>query len=142
MGKRETIRALTVGDFARLGTASVLLLCCWGGVVVSFARLRAALLWAADKAGVPGSPSPSRIVWAVHVVDQRLPGERKCLVRSLTAEVLLHLYGFSPTHRIGVDRTTEGDIQAHSWLVWNDDVLIGQLPDLDSFEELPPLGQR
>jgi hypothetical protein len=88
---------------------------------------------------VIGSPAPERIAHTVDVTDRNLPGERKCLVRSLSTEVLLRVYDCHFTHRIGVDRTADGAVRAHSWIEHDGDVLIGQLDDLDAFEPLPPL---
>lgn len=60
-------------------------------------------------------------------------------MRSLTAEALLRLYGFTPKHRIGVAKETETEMKAHSWLEFQDDVLIGELEDLSRYEPLPSL---
>jgi len=136
----STLEALNVGDTLRFGTAAVLLPCLYVAVsVVSFARLRTGLLGVFGRLAVPGSPGPKRIVWAVTTTDRYLPGERKCLVRSLTSEVLLHLYGHCPQHRIGVDRAGDTGVEAHSWLEYDGEVLIGDVPDLDRYEPLPSL---
>jgi hypothetical protein len=81
---------------------------------------------------VVGSPTPTRIVWAVEAADHDLPGDRTCLVRSLTAETLLRLYGYHPRHQIGVTKTNEG-MEAHSWLEYGSDVLIGDIENLSEY---------
>ncbi len=139
MAHLSTLRQLTVGDYPRLVTAAALLLVIRVAVVVvTFSKLRAALLYVSTRATVPGSPTPEHITWAVDAVDHTIPGHRTCLMRSLTAEVLLTLYGYQPDHRIGVDPTDE-DLKAHSWLEYNETVLIGDLEDLSRFTPLPSL---
>lgn len=88
---------------------------------------------------IPGSPSPERVTWAVDAADRTVPGERTCLVRSLTAETILCLYEYKPVHRIGVDRSNDGEVKAHSWIEYDDEVLIGELENLSDFQPLPPL---
>jgi hypothetical protein len=88
---------------------------------------------------IPGTPTCTRVISAVKVADHHLPGDRKCLIRSSTAEALLLIYGFNPDHRIGVAREDHGEISAHSWIEIDDDVLIGKLDDLERFSPLPSL---
>ena len=111
--------------------------------VVSFARVRAALLWAANRcrALALGDPSPRRIVRTVEIVDRRVPGHRTCLARSLTSEALLRFHGHSPVHRIGVDSSDDDGFAAHSWLEHDGEILIGDLEEMDRYDKLPPLDQ-
>ena len=88
---------------------------------------------------IPGTPTCTRVISAVKVADHHLPGDRKCLIRSSTAEALLLIYGFNPDHRIGVAREDHGEISAHSWIEIDDDILIGNLDDLERFSPLPSL---
>lgn len=142
MGRLSTFRAYSTGDEARVSLSAVLLPVVWIAVVVgSFSRVRAGLLWVADRAAVPGDPTPARVATAVAVADGWLPGERTCLVRSLTAETLLRLYGHRPVHRIGVDTGVADGMKAHSWLEHGDEILIGDLEDLDRYTPLPPLDE-
>lgn len=139
-GRLSTVRSLNVGDIGRLWTATVLLPLFDVAVIgLSFARLREWLLWTTARIAVPGTPRPERIVWAVTTADRYLPGERKCLVRSLACETLVRMYGHEPEHRLGVDKDTEDGAKAHSWLEYEGEILIGDLPDLDRYEPLPPL---
>lgn len=140
--KLAHIRRLTVGDAVRLTVASVVLVACHVGFTVSdFVPVRKRLRWVVSRLArvVPGTPSPHRIVWAVERADARLPGGRTCLMRSLTAEALLRLYSYDPVHRIGVNPNGPDGFIAHSWLEWRDDILIGDLDDLSTFDVLPPL---
>lgn len=108
--------------------------------VAPFARVRATLVGAAKRCRVaaPGDPSPQRVVQTVAAVDRRAPGTRTCLARSTSCEALLRLYGHVPTHRIGVDPHDDG-FAAHSWLEHDGAVLIGQVEEMDRYDELPPL---
>ncbi|WP_092664363.1 lasso peptide biosynthesis B2 protein [Halorientalis persicus] len=136
--------SLPLGDKVRLSLSVFLLLFIWGGVVVmSFNRFRKLLL-KIGKAGssvIPGSPSPGRVARSVDFADRSLPGDRTCLVRSLTAETLLRMYGYVPKHRIGVDKNEKGAVEAHSWIEYNGAILIGDLEDLSRFKPLPSLDE-
>ncbi|QPV64359.1 lasso peptide biosynthesis B2 protein [Halosimplex litoreum] len=130
------------GDKLRLAVASGLLVAIWGGlVVVSFDRLRSVLAGTGDVGSlvVPGTPTAGQVVAAVDVADSWVPGTRTCLVRSLTAEVLLRTYGHSFEHRIGVDRDSSDSVRAHSWIEFEGEVLIGDVDNLEEYEPLPPI---
>ncbi len=88
---------------------------------------------------IPGSPTPVELASLVESADWYLPGSRTCLVRSLTAETLLRLYGYSPVHQIGVKKDTTDELEAHSWIEYEDDILLGDLEDLSAYSRLPPL---
>lgn len=139
------LRARPPGDRARIVVAAGLLVGVSLAVeIVQFARLRAALVSAGRRSEriVPGAPTAERVANTVDLVDQGLPSERTCLVRSLTAETLLRAYGHTPRHRIGVDRDAAGGIEAHSWLEDGDQILIGTVDDLSRYEPLPPLNDH
>jgi len=142
MSRVTVFLSLGTGDQCRLLAAAALLLALSVALVVApFSRLRDALLSVCDVAAriVPGSPTPGQITRAVDLADRHLPGERTCLMRSMTAEALLRAYRYEPTHRIGVDKEEAGGVEAHSWLEYDGEVLIGNLPDLSRYDSLPPL---
>lgn len=144
MGKLSTFLSFRFGDQVRLLAAATLLIVVWIGIVGgSFSRVRTGLLRASDFGAsfVPGDPDPARVARTVEVADYGLPGDRTCLVRSLTAETLLRLYGHTPVHRIGVDTSVESGMRAHSWLEHDDGILIGDLEDLSRYTPLPPLDE-
>lgn len=133
---------LSVGDKARFVITVIQLLLL--PVVlshVSFSRVRTVLTYLSTATGrvVPGSPTPQRLARTVELADSHLSGERTCLVRSLTTETLLLLYGHTFNHRIGVKKSEEGAVEAHSWIEINDEVLIGELKDLSEYSPLPAL---
>jgi len=144
MGLRSRLRGLTLGDYARLFAAATLLLVARVGLALwSLSGLRGLLIRLAilGRGTVPGVPAPKRITAAVEVADERVPGSRTCLMRSLTSETLLVLYGHEPTHYIGVDKDDEA-FWAHSWIEHDGEVLIGGKGDLSEFERLAKLDER
>lgn len=142
MGRLVGFLSASTGDKFRLLLSVVLLPVVSTGIdPFSFSRVRAVLLWTAGASSTltPGTPTPVRTVWAVKTADRQLPGDRTCLVRSLTGETLLRLYDFSPDHRIGVDKGADGTVEAHSWLEHDGRILIGELDDLCRYEPLASL---
>lgn len=142
VSRLESFLSLGPGDQFRLVTATCLLLGIWGGVrIIPFNRLRGLLVTveALSQKLMPGTPAAERLARTVEVADTHVPGERTCLVRSLTVEVLLTAHNYPFTHRIGVDNSPEGEFGAHSWIEYDGEILIGRLEDIDRFEPLPPL---
>lgn len=142
MNWRYGLTSIGFGDMCRLFLAGMLLLFFPVAFSVSsFTRIRQRMIrlskWGAGV--VPGTPSCTRVVSAVEIADYHLPGDRKCLTRSSTAEVLLFMYGFTPEHRIGVSKKDHDVIAAHSWIELNNDIILGELDDLERFNLLPPL---
>ncbi|GAA0540587.1 lasso peptide biosynthesis B2 protein [Halorubrum ejinorense] len=145
MRRYRTFRAFLSsrpGDQLRVALSALLLVSVSIGFIIgSFSRIRHSLLRLCGPASlfVPGNPAAERVVSAVDAADRQVPGDRTCLMRSLTAEALLRLYGFTPEHRIGVTKATDTEMKAHSWLELRDDVLIGDLENLSRYEPLPSL---
>lgn len=142
MSRLKTFLSLPPGDQLRLVVAAAVLLATWVGVtVVPFERFRAGLLRVAGicRHVLPGTPSTIRLAQTVDIADSNLPGDRTCLVRSLTTELLLESYEHSFVHRIGVDRSEDGEFEAHSWIEYDGEILIGNLEDIDRYQPLPPL---
>lgn len=142
MGRVSVFLLARLGDqFRLLLTAALLLALPVVFSVGTFAQIRRRLVRISERVArfVPGTPTHTRVVSAVEVADSHLPGDRKCLTRSSAAEVLLYLYGFAPDHRIGVAKESDGGIEAHSWLEFDDDVIMGDLDDLARFDPLPSL---
>lgn len=77
-----------------------------------------------------------QIPWAVDAVASRLPAEFDCLDRAVAGNALLAASGYRSRIRLGVDKR-DGAFEAHAWVEWNDQVLIGDLDDLDRFRSLP-----
>lgn len=142
MGKLRTFLSYPLGTQVRLIAGACLLLVLPVALrLVSFSCLRETLLSIATGAGHVhiDDPQAVHVARTVAVADRALPGSRKCLTRSLTTEFLLRVYGYSPTHRIGVDKEPDGTVKAHSWIEHEGRILIGDLEDLNRYEPLPPL---
>lgn len=142
MSRISAFLSVRSGDQFRLIYAAVLLISLPAIFSVgSFTRVRQGLIELSKRSAwiVPGTPTHNRIVSAVKVADKNLPGDRTCLIRSSTAEILLYSYGFTPDHRIGVVKEDDGEISAHSWIELNGDVIIGELNELARFNPLPSL---
>lgn len=140
----RTFLSLPLGDQVRLLSGAILLVSFSVAFALSsFSRIRRYVLYVASRISpvVPGSPTPEQVIAAVATADQYVPGYRSCLMRSLSAEVLLRLYGVVPVHYIGVDNTTD-EFKAHSWLEYEGRILIGDAVDISEFETLPPLDEH
>jgi hypothetical protein len=74
----------------------------------------------------PGAPGgPDLVAWAVGIVS-RLGGlTATCLSRALTAQVLLTRNGYPADLRIGVAKGADGQFQAHAWVEYDGQVVIG-----------------
>ncbi|BAZ11062.1 hypothetical protein NIES4071_28870 [Calothrix sp. NIES-4071] len=83
--------------------------------------------------------SLGQIVWAVNVVTRYMPGGAKCLARALTTQVLMNWCGYKPELRIGVSKGETGTFEAHAWVEYQGQVVIGYLQDLPRFVPLPSL---
>ncbi|OKH32524.1 hypothetical protein NIES2101_40615 [Calothrix sp. HK-06] len=83
--------------------------------------------------------SLGQIVWSVNVVTRYTPGGAKCLARALTTQILMSWCGYKPELRIGVARSETGIFEAHAWIEYQGQVIIGYLQDLPRFVPLPSL---
>ncbi len=83
--------------------------------------------------------SLGKIIWAVNVATRYMPGGAKCLARALTTQILMSHSGFPPELCIGVAKSESGEFQAHAWIKYQGYVLIGHLPDLPRYIQLPSL---
>ncbi|MDQ3605460.1 MAG: lasso peptide biosynthesis B2 protein [Gemmatimonadota bacterium] len=90
--------------------------------------------------GMPMTPSPQRIAWAVSVVSRYVP-RASCLTQALAAQWLLGAVGQSGLLRIGVAKRGDGTFRAHAWLESSGGVLIGG-GGLDDFSVFPPLAGK
>lgn len=60
-----------------------------------------------------------------------------CLSRSMAGQRLLMQYGYFPRLHIGVARENSRKLEAHAWLSLNGKVVLGNVPDLERYRELP-----
>jgi len=91
-----------------------------------------------DFQSVVAAPSPvENIAQAVDGISRYMPGKTKCLARALTAKVLLHQQGYVPKLQIGVAKSDHGSLEAHAWIEYEGQIVIGNLRDLSRFIPLP-----
>lgn len=81
-------------------------------------------------------PSIRKIVWAIHVSSRVMPGNVKCLARALTTQWVANQFGYQLDFHIGVAKDNASNLEAHAWVIYNDQVVMGHLPDLDRFVPL------
>jgi hypothetical protein len=76
-----------------------------------------------------------RIPWAVSAVSRYLPGST-CLTQALAAQALLARSGYVSRVEIGVAKDEERRFEAHAWLVFQEQVVIGG-PKVERYTALP-----
>lgn len=108
-----------------------------------FARWHPLLLARAASAQRRGASyaSAQDVAWAVGVAADWLPGEFKCLPRAYAAHWLLARHGYPSEVRVGVARDAAGKVEAHAWVVHQDQILVGLVEDMRRFVRLPDLGK-
>src|SRR5271170_3918616 len=66
-----------------------------------------------------------RLIRAVNAAGRFIPGAKNCLVRAISAKVILGRRGYSTNVRFGVKKQEGGTIGAHAWLEGGGRVVIG-----------------
>lgn len=84
----------------------------------------------------PATVSVGFIVRAVKAASRYTPGGAMCLVRALTTQSLLGRYGYPHELRIGVARNAANGLEAHAWIEYKGQVIIGELNRLNDFQPL------
>lgn len=85
-----------------------------------------------------GQVRARRLVWAVTAVSRYIPAA-SCLTQALAAQVLLERSGLHTELRIGVVKNSLGLLEAHAWLEDHTGILLGYLPNMAQFIQLPTL---
>lgn len=80
----------------------------------------------------PHQVNAGRIAQAVYRSSKYQPGSPMCLARALTTAVLMNIYSLPYELNIGVAKGESG-IDAHAWIVSQDRVIVGNLPDLSRY---------
>ena len=92
-------------------------------------------------AGPACEPLPEQqvaeVVWAVDRVSRRFPGFFTCLPRAAAVQRMLSARGAAATLAIGVARDAGDRFEAHAWVEHRGQVIIGRIPDLDRYHQLP-----
>jgi hypothetical protein len=71
-----------------------------------------------------GAPRMDRLIWAVRVVSRYIP-RATCLTQALAAQALLARSGYETKLVLGFAKDEERPFEAHAWLEYGDQVLIG-----------------
>jgi hypothetical protein len=66
-----------------------------------------------------------QVVWAVTAASQRAPGWMTCLVRGLAVQAMLARRGYATRLHVGVGRGSQGELEAHAWVIGAGRILIG-----------------
>jgi hypothetical protein len=80
----------------------------------------------------------AEIVWAVDRTSQFIPLNLTCLPRALSVQRMLARRRVMSELQIGVARDPSGRFEAHAWVEFEGEVMIGALPGLERFSRLPP----
>lgn len=126
-------RYLKARRFFRLGRRhSLLLLRCWWLVArvrldLTIASYRTVLekidRLASDRSFL-NRCDPILVAWAVRHASKLVP-RATCLTQALSVRWLLARAGYDSTIRIGVARTKSERVEAHAWVLFNDEIIIG-----------------
>lgn len=78
----------------------------------------------------------SRVTAAVRTISRYIPAAT-CLTQALATQLLLTWRGCATKLKIGVAKGSDGQLQAHAWVEWGGQVIIGGSEDLGQFTVLP-----
>jgi hypothetical protein len=79
-----------------------------------------------------------RVPWAIRAVSRTLPGTT-CLHQAFAAQYLLVRRGYCPQLTIGVLKDSSNCLQAHAWLTYSGEVLIGSA-EMENYTALVSFG--
>ena len=77
-------------------------------------------------------PSVNQIKWAVSAAGHSVP-KATCLPQALASQYLLVKYGYPADLQIGVARDKDGKLEAHAWVVSENQTVLGEVRELDRF---------
>jgi len=77
-------------------------------------------------------PSVNQIKWAVGAAGHSIP-KASCLPQALTSQYLLVRNGYPADLQIGVARDKDGKLEAHAWVVSENQTVLGEVRELDRF---------
>lgn len=78
------------------------------------------------------------VVRAVNISTRYMPGGAKCLARALTTQVLMKRQSYTPQLHIGVAKGEQGRLEAHAWIEYEQQIVIGGLPNLARYMPMSP----
>lgn len=87
------------------------------------------------------APSDARkVAWAVDVMARHTPWDTACLARSIAGKFMLRRRGLPSWLFLGTTKDPSGNLLAHAWLRYGNEVLIGG-GELDRFTPLSSFGE-
>jgi hypothetical protein len=78
--------------------------------------------------------SCARIAFIIRRTALRLPWRADCLVQALAGQTMLLRRGIATSIAVGTGRHADGSFQAHAWLLWGPEVILGG--DVSRYEPL------
>ena len=81
-------------------------------------------------------PSLRKVLQAINMSSQLMPGKVKCLARALTARSLGLRFGYPLSIHIGVAKQSLQQLEAHAWVEYQGQVVMGAIPQLGRFVPL------
>ncbi len=96
---------------------------------------------------VSQTPTVAEMIWAVDASSWYALKPARCLARAFTLYLLMQWFGHVPTLQIGVAKPSESTngaagpskIEAHAWIEYQNQVILGQIRDLERFAPLPSI---
>jgi hypothetical protein len=89
-------------------------------------------------ASCPSEIEPKKIARLITAASALVPFST-CLSQALAGKILFAMNGYTTTLHIGVSNTSETGFEAHAWLRQNGEIVLGWLPDMERYRELPTL---
>ncbi len=87
----------------------------------------------------PADLDAGRLARLIRAAATVVPGTT-CLANSLAGQRLFASYGYPAKIHVGVAKDRQDGFQAHAWLTLAGEIVVGQLPDMEKYRELPDLG--
>lgn len=84
---------------------------------------------------VSNRPSANRIAWGVRASSHYVP-KATCLPQALAAQYLLARSAYPADLQIGVARDKHGKLEAHAWVISENQIIIGNVRNVDQFVSL------
>ena len=81
-------------------------------------------------------PSLHKVLRAISISSQLMPGKVKCLARALTARSLAQRFDYPLSIHIGVAKQSRQQLEAHAWVEYHGQVVMGAIPQLSRFVSL------
>jgi len=80
-------------------------------------------------------PSANRIAWGVRASSHYVP-KATCLPQALAAQYLLARSAYPADLQIGVAKDKNGKLEAHAWVISENQIIIGNVRNVDQFMSL------